>query len=309
MFKSADFKHVAATAAWTALSLLVACGGEMTSEPAEEPSLEGQRVTGEEQALEIVARGVVAPIRYSELAHAVLARAFALLAQRPQDAADAVGACDTATGWGQVTLLDRDGNHKVSGADRITLTAGQCQVGTRAQLSGAIGIDIEAADNAEGLMLRAESGSLRVHLNFDDVVLDASSARIDGALVLQVWRTPMASSVAHASHASALAVTTGGQSMRWSHLNVQVDAQGSVQTLVVASDVPGPGGPLWLDATSSAPGRFVVAGVIGFLKARMTLQVAADGAWAIEVDNDKDDAIDFVVRAQPAQTRFLLPGV
>jgi len=323
MFTTEDLKRAAAAAAWTGLSLLTACGGDVETGPTQAPPLDGQRVVGEAQALEIVARGVVAPIHYSELAHAVLARAVALVAQRGQDVADGVGACDEAAGWGHVTFLDHDGDHKVSAGDRIDLRAGQCKVGARAELSGGIGLDIEAADNAEGLMLRSESGSLRVRLSFDNVALDASSARIDGALVLEVGRTPMASSAAHGSQAAALAVTAGGETMRWSHLNVQVDAQGRIQTLVVGSDVPGPAAPLWLDVTSSAPGQitasaagprlaggsFVAAGVIGFLKARVTLQVGADGRWTIEVDNDKDDSVDFVVRAEPEQIRGLLPGV
>ena len=82
--------------------------------------------------------------------------------------------------------------------------------------------------------------------------------------------------------------------------------------------VPGGGdGPLWLDAMASAPGplaapstgatlssgRYVANGVIGFLKARLTLQVAADGGWTIDVDNDKDDRIDFVVHASAHEAR------
>ena len=49
--------------------------------------------------------------------------------------------------------------------------------------------------------------------------------------------------------------------------------------------------------------------MIGFLKARLTLQVAADGGWTIDVDNDKDDRIDFVVEASAQEARALMSGL
>jgi len=49
--------------------------------------------------------------------------------------------------------------------------------------------------------------------------------------------------------------------------------------------------------------------VIGFLKSRLTLQVAADGGWTIDVDNDKDDRIDFVVQASAQEARALMSGL
>jgi len=90
------------------------------------------------------------------------------------------------------------------------------------------------------------------------------------------------------------------------------------------SDVPvGGDGSVWLDVTSSAPGqlaatpagatlssgRYVANGVIGFLKARLTLQVAADGGWTVDVDSDKDDRIDFVARASADEARALVSGL
>ena len=93
--------------------------------------------------------------------------------------------------------------------------------------------------------------------------------------------------------------------------------------MLLSTDVPvGADGSVWLDATSSEPaqlaaapaaaglssGRFVAAGVIGFLKARLTLQVAADGGWTIDVDNDNDDRIDFVVEASANEARALMSG-
>jgi hypothetical protein len=56
-------------------------------------------------------------------------------------------------------------------------------------------------------------------------------------------------------------------------------------------------------------GRYVASGVIGFLKARLTLEVAAGGGWTIEVDNDKDDRVDFVVQASADEARALMLGL
>ncbi len=87
MSRSAGIPHPAATVAFTAaLGLLPACGGsdeaatpsEMQLSASAPPALEGARVAGRDEALRIVGRGVVAPLRYSELAHAVLVRIFQL---------------------------------------------------------------------------------------------------------------------------------------------------------------------------------------------------------------------------------------
>jgi hypothetical protein len=222
-------------------------------------------VSSRDEALQIVARGVVAPLYFSELAHAALARAFE------------------------------------SRADAQALGAG-------AVLEGPVAIEIEAADNAEGLMLRGEAGVVRAVLRFDGVALGAR-ARIDGAIVLEVSRTAAGAGAARRAQADALSITDGTETLHWSYLDVKVDAQQAVQSMNVVSDVPIDGlGRVWLDATSSS-GRTIATGVIGFLKARLTLQVAADGGWTIEVDNDKDDSVDFVVQASADEARALMPGL
>ena len=68
------------------MGMLSACGGSdgtatlPESQPlaSARPALEGARVSGRDEALQIVARGVVAPLYYSELAHAVLVRVYEL---------------------------------------------------------------------------------------------------------------------------------------------------------------------------------------------------------------------------------------
>jgi zona occludens toxin (predicted ATPase) len=71
------------------------------------------------------------------------------------------------------------------------------------------------------------------------------------------------------------------------------------------------GAPGRLDTTAPAgptlsSGRYVATGIIGFVNARLTLQVAEDQGWTIEVDNDKDDRVDFVVHAGADEVRALL---
>ncbi len=296
-----DIRHAAtAVVVAAAVALLPACGGDEGTEPsADSPplaaALEGARVSGRDQALRIVARGVVAPLYFSERAHAVLARAFEL---RSIAAAPLASAGDR---W----LLALDAQPLGGGA------------------AGPVTIDIEAADRAEGLMLRGEAGFVRALIRFEHVALGAA-AHMDGAIVLEVSRTAAGAGSTRRSQADALCLTDGPATLHWSYLDVSVDAQQQVQRLSVVSDVPaGADGSVWLDATSSQPaqlaaapaaaglssGRFVAAGVIGFLKARLTLQVAADGGWTIEVDNDKDDRIDFVVQASAQESRSLMSGL
>ncbi len=294
----ADFQHAAtAVAVAAAVALLPACGGdEGTGPSADSPplaaGLEGARVSGRDEALRIVARGVVAPLYYSERAHAVLARAFELrsIAAAP---------------------LALPGDRWRLALDAQPLGAGA---------AGPVTIDIEAADHAEGLMLRGEAGFVRAR--FEYAALGAA-APIDGAIVLEVSRTTAGAGSTRRSQADALSITDGQATLHWSYLDVSVDTRQQVQRLSVVSDVPvGAGGSVWLDATSSEPaqlaaapaaaglssGRFVAAGVIGFLKARLTLQVVADGGWTIDVDNDKDDRIDFVVEASADEVRALMSG-
>lgn len=298
----ADFRHAAtAVVVAAAVALLPTCGGDegtgpsADSPPPRSAGLEGARVSGRDEALRIVARGVVAPLYYSERAHAVLARAFELRS---------IAAAPLAS-LGDRWLLALDAQPLGAGA------------------AGPVTIDIEAADHAEGLMLRGEAGFVRALLRFEHVALGAA-AHMDGAIVLEVSRTAVGAGSTRRSQADALSITDGQATLHLSYLDVSVDTQQQVQWLSVVSDVPlGADGSVWLDATSSEPaqlaaapaaaglssGRFVAAGVIGFLKARLTLQVAADGGWTIDVDNDKDDRIDFVVEASAQEARALMSGL
>ena len=308
MSSIADFPHAAAAVAFAAaVGMVAACGGgDGTGTPPESRplagaglALEGARVSGRDEALQIVALGVVAPLYCSELAQAALARGFEL-----RSIAHSAGPPASS------------GDHWVLALDARPLGAG-------AVVEGPVAIDIEAADHAEGLMLRGEAGFVRAVLRFEHAALGAA-AHVDGAITLEVSRTAAGAGSARRSQADALSITDGRGTLHWSYLDVEVDAQQVVQRLIVVSDVPVDGtGPVWIDATSSAPGRlaaasagatlssgrYVATGVIGFLKARLTLQVAADGGWVIDVDNDKDDRIDFVVRASADEARALMPGL
>jgi hypothetical protein len=303
---TANFRTAAAAAAFSVVvGLFPACGGSDGAGPSPGPQagadqpLEGTRVAGRDEALRIVARGVVAPLYFSELAHAVLAHAVASRASVHGDALP------------------------LSSGERWLLTLDAQPLGAGATLDGPVAIDIEAADNVEGLMLRGEPGFVRAVLRFERVALGAA-AHVDGAMVLEVSRTSAAAGAARRSQADVLSIADASRTLRWSYLDVAVDAHALVQRLTVVSDVPvNEAGPVWLDATSSAPGRlgpmpagtalfsgrYVASGVIGFLKARLTLHVGADGGWTIDVDNDKDDRVDFVVHASAHEVRALMPGL
>jgi len=251
-------RALTAVALAAAVAMLPSCGGDDEAGAAEQPqALEGARVSGRDEALQIAARGVLAPLYFSERAHATLARAFV-----------------------RGTALDR-----------------------------AVAIDIEVADNAEGVLLRGEAGSVRAVLRFEHAALGAQ-AHIDGALVLDASRTAAGAGLARRSRTDALSVSDGSRTLQWSYLDVSIDARQELQSLVVLSDVPLDGaGSVWLDATSTASaGRYVATGVIGFLKSRLTVQ-AADGGWTIDVDNDKDDRIDFTVQATADEVRALMWGL
>ena len=308
MSRIAAFRHTATAVAFAAaVALLPACGGDDGTGLAAESqpltgaglALEGARVSGRDEALRIVARGVVAPLYYSELAHAVLARVF------------------------ELRSIAHDAEPPASAGDHWLLALDAQPLGAGAAVVGPVVIEIEAAGHAEGLMLHGEAGFVRALLRFERVALGAA-AQVDGRVVLEVSRTAAGAGAARRSQADALSITDAHGTLHWSYLDVAVDPQQVVQRLTVVSDVPvGGDGPVWLDVTSSAPGqlaaaavgaslssgRYVAAGVIGFLQARLTLQVAADGGWTIDVDNDKDDRIDFVVHASADEARALMPGL
>jgi hypothetical protein len=286
------------------MGMLSACGGsEEAAAPPEShamadalPRIEGARVSGRDEALRIVARGVVAPMYYSELAQAVLVRVFELRSRAP-------GAAPPA-----------------ASGDRWKVALDAQPLGAEVLVEGQTGVEIEAADNAEGLILRGEAGFVRAVVRFERTTFGA--AQVDGALTLEVSRTVAGAGSAHRSQAETLSITDGLGTRHWSYLDAEVDAQQFVQRLTVVSDLTvDPAAPVWIDVTSSEPGRFdapqtgalltsgryVATGVTGFLNARLTLQVSADGSWTVAVDNDKDDQIDFVVHASPDEVRAL-PG-
>jgi hypothetical protein len=172
-------------------------------------------------------------------------------------------------------------------------------------------------------MLRGEAGFVRAVLRFERVAL-GTAAHIDGAIVLEVSRTVAVAGSARRSQSDVLTIADGSRTLHWSYLDIKVDMQQVVQTLNVVSDVPIDGlDRVWLDATASAPDRlsavlpganlaprrYIATGIIGFLKARLTLQVAADGGWTIDVDNDKDDRVDFVAQASADKARAPRPDL
>jgi hypothetical protein len=284
------------------MGLLSACGGSSEAvSPDESPALadapstlEGAGVSGRDEALRIVARGVVAPMYYCGLAQDALVRVFELRSMA-SGAGPAASAGDT---W--VSALHVE------------------PVGSGVVVEGQAGVAIEAADHAEELMLRGEAGLVRAVVRLDHVAFGA--AQIDGTLTLEVSRAGVAAGWARRCQAESLSIADGLGTRHWSYLDVAIDAQQLVQRLTVVSDLTvDEAAPLWIDVVSSslgrldvaqasAPlssGRYVATGVTGFLKARLTLQVGTDGGWTVEVDNDKDDQIDFVVHASSDEVREL----
>ncbi|HEY4958589.1 MAG TPA: hypothetical protein VII31_12325, partial [Caldimonas sp.] len=114
------------------MGMLSACGGsDAVATPPEShatanalPSIQGARVSGRDEALRIVARGVVAPMYYSELAQAVLVRVFELRSRAP-------GAAPPA-----------------ASGDRWKVALDAQPLGAGVLVEGQTGVEIEAADNA-----------------------------------------------------------------------------------------------------------------------------------------------------------------
>ena len=297
----AAYRH-ARIAAAAAVGLLLACGGDdgidlpAAAQAAPSPpaglALEGQRVTGRDAALQIVARGVVAPLHFSDLAHAVLVRTFEARARTQ-------GSVQPASHGDRWTLLP-DGRALGSGG---------------AALEGPVAIEIEAADHAEGLMLSSEPGSVRAHLRFEQVALGAGG-RVDGEIVLEVSRTTAGAGLSRRSQADRLTVTDASRTLHWSYLAVEVDARQVLQALTVVADTPVDGSQAraWIDVTTAepvanSPQRYRASGVIGFLDAYLTSHLSADGSLTIDVDNGKDDRVDFVAQASAAEARAQMLGL
>jgi hypothetical protein len=198
------------------MGLLPACGGS-DDEPATpsgsqlpasaQPSVQGARVSGREEALRIVARGVVAPLYYGELVQGALARAFAM---RPS-----AGGAEAPAAPG----------------DRWVVAPGAGPSG-----EGRTEVDIEAADDAEGLLLRGEAGSLRAVLRFENAALGA--ARLDGAVTLDVSCAVAGAGSAHRTRAETLAVTDAQGTMEadrgWT-IAVDNDQDDEIDSVVRAS--------------------------------------------------------------------------
>jgi hypothetical protein len=274
----------AAVIALLAACLAAACAGGDASAPmpesrsaAETPAaLQGTRVSGRDEALRFVDRGLVAPIQFSELAHETLLRWFE---------------------WRSIA----------GSTDPLAAVEGLAEV------------DIVAADNAEGLLLRGEAGFVRAVLRFEHAAFGA--ARVDGEVTLESSRSTNGAGAAHRCQADSLAVTDRSGTRHWSYLDIAVDSQHRVQRLSVVSDLTEDAArPVWIDVVSNTPGRldaalasqgpasgrFVATGVAGFLNSRLVLQVGADRSWTIEVDNDKDDEVDFAVHASADEVRTLM---
>jgi hypothetical protein len=251
------------------------------------PTMQGRRVSGRTEALQIVARGVIAPLVFSEQAHATLTSSFK----------------SRASGSG-VALA-------TSAGDTWVVDAGGQAAGSHPGLHGPILVRVDAANNAEGLLLRDEVGSLRATLSFAHSPDDTSSGTA-GSITLEVSRSVAGAGMLRRSQADSVSTSDGSQKLNWSYLLVEVGALQQLRKLNVVSDVPlGASERVSMDTTFSTPaelapvptgatrysGQYVATGVISSLNAGLTLQIADDGAWAIEIDNDKGGHVDFAVKA------------
>jgi hypothetical protein len=259
------------------------------------PDLQGRRVSGRSEALQIVARGIIAPLVFSEQAHATLASSFKSRASSSGSA--------LATSAGDTWVVD----------------AGGQAAGTHSGLEGPILVRVDAADNAEGLLLRDEVGSLRATLHFAHSADDAASGTA-GTITLDVSRSAAGAGTLRRSQSDAVSTSDGNRKLNWSYLLVEVEAQQQLRKLNVVSDVPIDGSDrVSLDTTFSNPaelpvmpagairysGQYVATGVISSLNAGLTLQIADDGAWAIDIDNDKGGRVDFAVKATSLEAQSI----
>jgi hypothetical protein len=267
------------------LALCSACGGGDDGGAAEVPkqaapmsaTLNGARVSNAEQAQQIVARGIAAPLQASAGAHAALVRAFE---------------------WRASALRSRA---PVAAGDRWAMTT-QAHAAHQAPLV----VEIERAHNAEGLLLRGEPGRVRALLWFESLASVAADAQLQGAITLEVVRTAGAAGPVRRSQADALSLVDAGTTLRWSYLNVEVDGHDKVRRFGVVSDVPVHRiGRVWVDVTL-AEDRYVAAGVLAFLQSRLSVRVDDVRGCIIEVDNDRDGQADLALTAEPAGAR--MPG-
>jgi hypothetical protein len=272
---------IAATFA-AVLGLCSACGGGGDAEVAEapqhastaSPTLNGARVSNAEQAQQIVARGIAAPLQASAQAHAELVRALE---------------------W-RVSAL----------RSAAPVAAGDRWVMTHVAHQGPVRVEIEHARNAEGLLLRGEPGHVRALLRFEPSASSVGQAHVEGAITVEAVRTAGAAGPVRRSQADALSFIDGGTALRWSYLSVELDGQGKVRRFGVVSDVPVDHiGRVWVDVTLAGD-RYVAAGVLAFLQARLSVRVGGANGCSIEVDNDRDGLADLALSGQPGGVR--LPG-
>jgi hypothetical protein len=267
----------------TVLGLCSACGGGDETGAAEAPqhaaaiapTLNGARVSNAEQAQQIVARGIAAPLQASAEAHAALVRAFE---------------------WRASALQSRE---PVAAGDRWAMP-------TQAAHQGPVRVEIEHAHNAEGLLLRGEPGRVRALLRFEPSAPSVAEAHLEGAITLEVARTAGGAGPVRRSQADALSLTDAGTALRWSYLSVEVDGHDKVRRFGVVSDVPVDRiGRVWVDVTLAGD-RYVAAGVLAFLQSRLSVRLDDANGCSVEVDNDRDGRADLVLNVQQVGAR--MPG-
>jgi hypothetical protein len=218
--------------------------------------LQGRQVADRAEALQIVERGIMAPLLVSEAARALLSCAF-----------------------------------------------------EHAMPDPTIGIDIEAADNPQGLLVRGEAGSVRAVLRFDGAALGVG-APVDGTITLDVSRPAAGTASVWHSRADTLSVSQRGRTLSWSYLYTEVEEGQGLKALNVVSDLPidaSQSVAIDVTLTASADGvgaqHYVAAGILSSLDADLALDVTADGRWTIGVDNARDGRIDFIAQAAAPQAR------
>ena len=139
----------------TVLSIFTACGGsdsDATPPNAKaESTLQGQPVADRSTALQIVARGIIAPLDFSELAHAVLVRSLAQHESGDESVVIDTQVADNAAG----TLLRGE-----AGRVRAVLHFDHFAIGTAAQVDGAITLDVSRANAGSDSIRTSQADAL-----------------------------------------------------------------------------------------------------------------------------------------------------